>query len=99
MEEEYSDNLAKMNNAYTRELQNLNKKYEKNIEEHREESTKRINDLRKLNPDKAAVADMNRYRNKYEEMQKTVNTLQTSVGKWIKENRSLQIQVEGGRTN
>ena len=77
-----------------RKLQNLNNKYERNIEEHREESTRRINDLRKINPDKAAVADMHKYRNKYEEMQMTVNTLQTSVGKYIEKNKSLQTQVE-----
>ena len=34
------------------------------------------------------------YTHKKYKWQKTVNTLQTSVGKWIKENKSLQIQVE-----
>ena len=94
MEEDYSDNLEKMKKAYIKETQNLNKKYEENIEEHRQESMKRINNLRKLNPDKAAMADMDKYRNKYEDEVKNVDTLRNSLGTYHKEIRSLQVQLE-----
>ena len=95
MEEIHSDNLEKLRLACNKEAQVLNEKYEENIEAHRQESQKRMNNLRKLNPDKAAMSDMeNKYRNKYEDELKNVDILRNTVGSYHKEIKSLNLQLK-----
>ena len=54
-----------------------------------------MNNLRKLNPDKAAMSDMkNKYRNKYEDELKNVDILRNTVGSYHKEIKSLNLQLK-----